>query len=106
MLIYSLDENLKSIEFSSKKLIDMGFSFKYSLEEMLVESIETCRKKGFLLVSSPDQTNSEEVPSIGDNIEHKTGAVLTDGMKLCMNTEPGITAEKSDNCMPAQQMCA
>ncbi|CAA7041671.1 unnamed protein product [Microthlaspi erraticum] len=101
-----VDENLKSIAFSSKKLVDMGFSFKYSLEEMLVESIETCRKKGFLPVPLTDQTKSEEVPSVGDNIELKTGAVLTDGMMLCKNTEPGITAEKSDTCMPAQQMCA
>lgn len=101
-----MDENLKSTAFSSKKLTDMGFSFKYSLEEMLVESIETCRKKGFLPVSLPDQTKSEEVPSIGDNIEHNTGAVLTDGMMLCKNTEPGIAAEKSDTSMPAQQMCA
>ncbi|EOA14701.1 hypothetical protein CARUB_v10027976mg, partial [Capsella rubella] len=43
-----VDENLKSIKFSSKKLTEMGFNFKYSLEEMMVESIETCRQKGFL----------------------------------------------------------
>ncbi|ESQ44798.1 hypothetical protein EUTSA_v10003227mg [Eutrema salsugineum] len=100
-----VDENLKSIMFSSKKLIDMGFSFKYSLEEMLVESIETCREKGFLPVSFPKPSKSEEkVPTSDDKSEHKIGAGLTDGMMPC--TEPVVSREKTDACMQAQQMCA
>lgn len=103
-----MDENLKGIVFSSKKLIDMGFSFKYSLEEMLVESIETCREKGFLPVSLPDDQSkiSENKVATSDDIEHKTGAGLTDGMMPCKKTEPGVAGEKTDTCMPAQQMCA
>ncbi|KAF5740782.1 dihydroflavonol 4-reductase [Tripterygium wilfordii] len=43
-----VDENLKRIVFSSKKLTDAGFQFKYSLEDMFVEAIETCQAKGLL----------------------------------------------------------
>lgn len=104
-----VDENLKSIVFSSKKLIDMGFNFKYSLEDMLVESIETCRQKGFLPVSLPDQLKSEDkVPGSDDNMETKTGSAgLTDhGMVACKTTEPGMPREKTDSRMSAQQICA
>ncbi|XWS48340.1 hypothetical protein CRYUN_Cryun13aG0067200 [Craigia yunnanensis] len=31
-----VDENLKSVEFSSKKLLDLGFKFKYNLEVDLI----------------------------------------------------------------------
>ncbi|CAH2046637.1 unnamed protein product [Thlaspi arvense] len=102
-----VDENLESIVFSSKKLIDMGFSFKYSLEEMLVESIETCRQKGFLPVSLPDPSIFEDkVPTSDDKIEHKTGAGLPDDVVPCKKTEPVVIREKTDACMPAEQMCA
>ncbi|THF97378.1 hypothetical protein TEA_016374 [Camellia sinensis var. sinensis] len=33
---------------SSKKLLDTGFKFKYSLEEMYDETIRCCKEKGFL----------------------------------------------------------
>ncbi|XP_010481941.1 PREDICTED: dihydroflavonol 4-reductase-like [Camelina sativa] len=95
-----VDENLKGIVFSSKKLTEVGFNFKYSLEEMFVESIETCRQKGFLPVSM------NKVPSKDDNIELKTGIGLTDGMMSCNKTEPGVTSERNDAPMQGQQMCA
>ena len=101
-----VDEKLKSIDFSSKKLIEMGFNFKYNLEEMFIESIETCRQKGFLPVSLPDQSKSETKVPTPDGIEHKTGSGLTDGMMPCKETEPGVTGNQTDACMPAQQMCA
>ncbi|KAF8091854.1 hypothetical protein N665_0433s0021 [Sinapis alba] len=103
-----VDENIKSIAFSSKKLIDMGFNFKYSLEDMLVESIETCRQKGFLHVSLPDQLKSEDkVPGSDNNMEGKTGSAgLTDGMVVCKKTEPGMAGEKTDSRMSAHQICA
>ena len=100
-----VDENLKSIEFSSKKLTDMGFNFKYSLEEMFIESIETCRQKGFLPVSLSYQSISE-IKTKNENIDVKTGDGLTDGMKPCNKTETGITGERTDAPMLAQQMCA
>nr|UXX62034.1 dihydroflavonol-4-reductase [Paeonia suffruticosa] len=43
-----VDESLKSVSFSSKKLMDSGFEFKYNLEDMFVGAIETCREKGLL----------------------------------------------------------
>ncbi|KAK9284769.1 hypothetical protein L1049_023946 [Liquidambar formosana] len=43
-----IDENLRVVSFSSKKLRDMGFQFKYSLEDMYTGAIETCREKGLI----------------------------------------------------------
>ena len=42
------DENLKNVVFSSKKLLDLGFQFKYSLEDMFTGAVETCREKGLI----------------------------------------------------------
>ncbi|XVE69848.1 hypothetical protein DITRI_Ditri10aG0024600 [Diplodiscus trichospermus] len=42
------DESLENVVFSSKKLLDLGFQFKYSLEDMLVGAVETCRQKGLI----------------------------------------------------------
>jgi bifunctional dihydroflavonol 4-reductase/flavanone 4-reductase len=36
-----VDENLEAVAFSSKKVKDLGFQFKYSLEDMFVEAVET-----------------------------------------------------------------
>ncbi|CAH8391187.1 unnamed protein product [Eruca vesicaria subsp. sativa] len=67
-----VDENLKSIVFSSKKLTHIGFN-KYNLEEMLVELIETCCQKGFLPVSLSDLSKYEDkVPANDYSIEHNT----------------------------------
>ncbi|KAF5952998.1 hypothetical protein HYC85_010942 [Camellia sinensis] len=49
-------DSLKEIEiecftrsdFSSKKLLDTGFKYKYRLEEMYDETIQCCKEKGFL----------------------------------------------------------
>ncbi|MED6184614.1 hypothetical protein PIB30_049125 [Stylosanthes scabra] len=38
----------KQPELISKKLIDAGFVFKYSLEEMFEDAIECCKEKGYL----------------------------------------------------------
>ncbi|KAL8144087.1 hypothetical protein V2J09_017119 [Rumex salicifolius] len=42
------DENMEKVSFSSKKLVEEGFEFKYSLEDMFVGAVETCREKGLL----------------------------------------------------------
>ncbi|WRX30950.1 3-beta hydroxysteroid dehydrogenase/isomerase - like 5 [Theobroma cacao] len=47
-----VDESLKSVEFSSKKLTDLGFKFKCSLEDMFTGAVETCREKGLLPLSN------------------------------------------------------
>ena len=33
---------------TSKKLMEDGFKFKYSLEEMFEDAIECCKEKGYL----------------------------------------------------------
>ncbi|KAK4414688.1 Vestitone reductase [Sesamum alatum] len=42
----SLDD--KTVKFSSKKLLDTGFRYKYGLGEIFDQAIECCRQKGFL----------------------------------------------------------
>lgn len=70
---------------------------------MLVESIETCREKGFLPVS----LSENKVLTKDDNTGlMKPGVGLTDGIMPCNKTEPGVTSERTDVPMPAQQMCA
>ncbi|KAI5647365.1 hypothetical protein M9H77_33370 [Catharanthus roseus] len=39
---------MKSPSFSSKKLLDAGFKYKYSLEEIYDGAIKCCKEKGFL----------------------------------------------------------
>ncbi|OAY63713.1 Dihydroflavonol-4-reductase [Ananas comosus] len=40
-----IDEGIKRVHFSSKKLIDLGFEFKYTAEDMYDAAIQTCREK-------------------------------------------------------------
>ncbi|KAF3446343.1 hypothetical protein FNV43_RR11522 [Rhamnella rubrinervis] len=43
-----IDENIPNVHFSSKKIKDMGFEFKYSLEDMFTGAVDCCRQKGLL----------------------------------------------------------
>ncbi|XP_059623620.1 dihydroflavonol 4-reductase-like [Cornus florida] len=43
-----IEKDLQVVSFSSEKLKEMGFEFKYSLEDMFKGAIETCREKGLL----------------------------------------------------------
>ncbi|GLT41079.1 hypothetical protein SLA2020_151690 [Shorea laevis] len=36
------EKDLKGIVFSSKKIKDLGFEFKYSLEDMFTRAVDTC----------------------------------------------------------------
>lgn len=56
-----IEKDLPVISFSSQKLMDIGFTFKYNLEDMFKGAIETCREKGLL----PDSTILQE------NDQHK-----------------------------------
>ncbi|XP_051151788.1 dihydroflavonol 4-reductase-like [Andrographis paniculata] len=47
-----IEKGIPLVRFSSKKLVDMGFKFKYSLEDMYRQAIESCREKGLLLHST------------------------------------------------------
>lgn len=54
-----IDKDIPVVRFSSKKLIGMGFSYKYTLEDMFTGAIETCRAKGLLPYSTKIHTNGE-----------------------------------------------
>ncbi|KAI5392918.1 dihydroflavonol 4-reductase [Lathyrus oleraceus] len=43
-----IPDELEIIKFCSKKITDLGFKFKYSLEDMFTGAVETCREKGLL----------------------------------------------------------
>ncbi|XP_054798212.1 dihydroflavonol 4-reductase-like [Prosopis cineraria] len=44
----NIPDELEIIRFSSKKIKDLGFQFKYSLEDMFTAAVDTCREKGLL----------------------------------------------------------
>nr|APG32494.1 dihydroflavonol-4-reductase 2 [Freesia hybrid cultivar] len=51
-----INEGIETVHFSSKKLMDLGFRFKYSMEEMFDEAIQTCiEKKLITLPQSGDR---------------------------------------------------
>ncbi|XP_030446875.2 dihydroflavonol 4-reductase [Syzygium oleosum] len=43
-----VDEGMQHVSFSTKKLLDLGFKYKYTLEDIFVGAVETCREKGLL----------------------------------------------------------
>ncbi|XP_078159142.1 dihydroflavonol 4-reductase-like [Carex rostrata] len=46
------EEDLPVVHFSSKKLLDMGFKFKYTIEEMFDQAIQTCREMKLIPLST------------------------------------------------------
>ncbi|PON93417.1 NAD(P)-binding domain containing protein [Trema orientale] len=54
------DENIPNVHFSSKKLTDLGFQYKYSLEDMFTGAVDTCRTKG--LIPLTHETKPEKKP--------------------------------------------
>ncbi|CAA2960333.1 dihydroflavonol reductase [Olea europaea subsp. europaea] len=52
-----IDKDIEVVSFSSKKLIEIGFTFKYTWEDMYTGAIETCREKGMLPYSTINQPN-------------------------------------------------
>lgn len=63
-----IDEDLPIVSFSSKKLIDMGFTFKYDLEDMFKGAIDTCRKKGLLPYSTNEFKKRLMTSSVDDRV--------------------------------------
>ncbi|XP_061353357.1 dihydroflavonol 4-reductase-like [Gastrolobium bilobum] len=49
-----IPDQLEIVKFSSKKIIDLGFKFQYSLEDMYTGAVETCIEKG--LLPKPEET--------------------------------------------------
>nr|ATP60541.1 dihydroflavonol 4-reductase 2 [Gentiana lutea var. aurantiaca] len=55
-----IDEDIPVVSFSSKKLTEMGFQYKYSLEDMFRGAIDTCKEKGMLPHSTGHQKESTD----------------------------------------------
>ncbi|XP_050366490.1 bifunctional dihydroflavonol 4-reductase/flavanone 4-reductase-like [Argentina anserina] len=54
-----IQEKLTNIHFSSKKLKETGFEFKYSLEDMFTGAVDTCKAKGLLPIPSEEEEAEE-----------------------------------------------
>lgn len=61
-----IDENFASVAFSSKKLTDLGFEFKFNLEDMFVGAVETCREKGLIPRSHEKQAVEDKIQAVED----------------------------------------
>ncbi|KAD7479252.1 hypothetical protein E3N88_02388 [Mikania micrantha] len=61
-----IEEDIPVVSFSSKKLTDMGFEFKYDLVEMFKGAIDSCREKGLLPYSTKEVKKGLFTSSIDD----------------------------------------
>jgi bifunctional dihydroflavonol 4-reductase/flavanone 4-reductase len=61
-----VDDDLPLVHFSSKKLLDHGFRFRYTMEDMFDAAIRTCREKGLIPLATAG----------GDASVRETGAAL------------------------------
>ncbi|XP_050127990.1 bifunctional dihydroflavonol 4-reductase/flavanone 4-reductase [Malus sylvestris] len=62
-----IDDNLEPVHFSSKKLREIGFEFKYSLEDMFVGAVDACRAKGLIPIPIPaEKTEAAEESNLVD----------------------------------------
>ncbi|XP_054798086.1 bifunctional dihydroflavonol 4-reductase/flavanone 4-reductase-like isoform X2 [Prosopis cineraria] len=53
----NIPDDLEIVHFSSKKIKDLGFQFKYSLEDMFTGAVDACREKGLLPKSTETRVN-------------------------------------------------
>ncbi|KAJ8567543.1 hypothetical protein K7X08_019751 [Anisodus acutangulus] len=87
-----IDKDLPIVSFSSKKLTDMGFQFKYTLEDMYKGAIETCRQKQFLPLSTRNTADNgqdkETIPISAENYARgKENAPVANGTGKLTNGE-------------------
>ncbi|RXH91181.1 hypothetical protein DVH24_020204 [Malus domestica] len=59
LMFEGIDDNLDTIHFSSKKLRDIGFEFKYSLEDMFM-AVDTCQAKGLIPIPAEKTEAADE----------------------------------------------
>ncbi|XP_076897835.1 dihydroflavonol 4-reductase [Bidens hawaiensis] len=64
-----IDEDIPIVSFSSKKLTNMGFEFKYDLEEMFKGAIDSCREKGMLPYSIKEVKKGFVTSYIDDHVQ-------------------------------------
>ncbi|KAF3339977.1 dihydroflavonol-4-reductase-like protein [Carex littledalei] len=53
------EEDLPTVQFSSKKLLDMGFKFKYTMEEMFDQAIQKCREMKLIPLSTKEEPKEQ-----------------------------------------------
>nr|ARK08716.1 dihydroflavonol 4-reducatase 2 [Glycine soja] len=68
----NIPDELDIIKFSSKKITDLGFKFKYSLEDMFTGAVETCREKGPLPKPEETTVNNELLPKPAETTVNDT----------------------------------
>ena len=68
----NIPDELDIIKFSSKKITDLGFKFKYSLEDMFTGAVETCREKGLLPKPEETTVNNELLPKPAETTVNDT----------------------------------
>ncbi|KAH6756004.1 dihydroflavonol 4-reductase [Perilla frutescens var. hirtella] len=92
-----IDKDIAVVSFSSKKLMDMGFSFKYTLEDMYRGAIESCREKGMLPFSTQIHTNGENKESLL-NSQEKHSQINTNGeyKDSILNSQINTNGENKD----------
>ncbi|KAH7567242.1 hypothetical protein ACOSP7_010964 [Xanthoceras sorbifolium] len=70
-----VDDTLENVVFSSKKILELGFQFKYSLENMFTGAVDTCRAKGLIPLSNEKHVAKESIPT--SNEKHVANGILT-----------------------------
>ncbi|CAL4948520.1 unnamed protein product [Urochloa decumbens] len=55
------DGDLQPVHFSSKKLLDHGFEFRYTVEDMFDAAIRTCREKGLIPLATAGGDGSASI---------------------------------------------
>ncbi|PUZ55671.1 hypothetical protein GQ55_5G231200 [Panicum hallii var. hallii] len=61
-----IDGELQPVHFSSKKLLDHGFAFRYTVEDMFDAAIRTCREKGLIPLSTAGGDGPVSASAPGD----------------------------------------
>ncbi|RWV80288.1 hypothetical protein BHE74_00055298 [Ensete ventricosum] len=56
-----IDEKIERVHFSSKKITDLGYKFRYTLKDMFDAAIESCWEKHLI----PLQTAEEQCSEVG-----------------------------------------
>ncbi|XP_042499426.1 dihydroflavonol 4-reductase-like [Macadamia integrifolia] len=69
-----IDESIKPVHFSSKKLTDLGFKFKYTAENIFDGAIRSCREKNLIPLKTLEKPCAAENQKL-NGAEEKISAV-------------------------------
>nr|CAA75996.1 dihydroflavonol4-reductase [Zea mays] len=61
-----IEDDLQPVHFSSKKLLDHGFTFRYTVEDMFDAGIRTCREKGLIPLATAGGVGSASLRTPGE----------------------------------------